>query len=198
MRRALFPTFLALCLGAVGFSAIPTYSQSPLAGVTVLIIRHAEKPDIGAGLTPEGTKRAQAYVGYFKSFRVEGKPLKLAHIFAASDSKKSHRPRLTVEPLANALHADLDLRFADKDPEALAGDLQSHDYGKEILICWRHGEIPALLQALGANPATYVPEGKWPGSVYDRVIELHFNKEGKVETAKSKLIYEHLMPGDEH
>lgn len=197
MRRVLLPIFLALNFGAAVFATNSPHLQSPLAGVTILIIRHAEKPDAGVGLTPEGTKRAQAYVAYFKSFRVDGKPLKLTHIFAASDSKKSHRPRLTVEPLATALHADLDLRFADKDPEALASDLQSHEYGKEILVCWRHGEIPALLQALGANPAAYVPEGKWPGKIYDRVIELHFNKDGKVDPLKSHLVFEHLMPGDE-
>jgi broad specificity phosphatase PhoE len=168
-----------------------------LAGVEILIVRHAEKPDDGIGLTPAGQERAAAYVGYFAHFTVDGAPLKIDHIFAAADSKNSIRPRLTVEPLANALQQKIDLRFTDKDPEAIASDLRAHDYGKHILICWRHGKIPGLLEALGANPSTFVPEGKWPENIYDRVIELRFDANGKVDTKSSKLVFEHLRPGDE-
>jgi hypothetical protein len=171
--------------------------HKPLSDAVILIIRHAEKPDDGDGLTHAGELRAKAYIGYFNKFHIEGHPLQLTHVFAATDSDKSHRPRLTIQPYANAFHKNLDLRFSDKDPDAIADELRSHDHGNEILICWRHGKIPGLLKALGADPRSLVPEGKWPEDIYDRVIELHFNAQGEVVQSKCRLIFEHLMPGDE-
>ncbi|HUD83961.1 MAG TPA: hypothetical protein VMQ67_10685, partial [Candidatus Saccharimonadales bacterium] len=82
-----------------------TASGEDFAGLkdaVVLVIRHAEKPENGKALSPEGVERAKAYVHYFQSFQVYGKPLKLDSLFAASDSKKSIRPRLTLEPLSRA------------------------------------------------------------------------------------------------
>src|SRR5580698_4075897 len=39
-----------------------------LRDTTILIIRHAEKPDAGYELAPAGQERARAYVNYFKTF----------------------------------------------------------------------------------------------------------------------------------
>jgi hypothetical protein len=172
-------------------------SVNVLENEVILIIRHSEKPDTGDGLTEAGERRAKAYVEFFKAHKVDGKPLHLDYIFAAKDSKKSHLPRLTVEPLAEALKMKLDLRFTDKDPAAMAKELMTHRFGHEILLSWRHGEIPALIGALGGDAKPLVPETKWPDSVFDRVIELHFDANGKFSSSQSKMIKEHLMPGDE-
>lgn len=200
MCRFALPIFLCtawLCTGAVPGPASQQSARSPLANTVILIIRHAEKPEEGSGLTPEGERRARAYVGYFKNYLVEGKPLIINHIFAAADSEGSRRPRLTVEPLSAAIHMKIDLRFSDKDPAGIANDVATHHYGREILICWRHGKIPALVKALGADPQMFVPEGKWPGKIFDRAIELHFDARGKIDPGESRLVREHLMPGDE-
>ncbi len=117
-------------------------------------------------------------------------------VFAAKDSKKSHRPRLTVEPFAKAANVKIDTRFGNNDSNELAADLRANQQGKVILICWRHPYIPALLGALGANPKTFLPNGKWPGAVYDWVILLSFDQDGRLIPASSKKIDEHLMPGD--
>src|SRR5258708_1358262 len=74
-----------------------------LKDTAILIIRHAEKPDSGSGLSPAGEKRAQAYVRYFKTFTIDSQPLRLDYLFATADSAASHRPRLTIEPLSQAL-----------------------------------------------------------------------------------------------
>src|ERR1700704_3991187 len=71
-------------------------SQDGPKDAVVLIIRHAEKPDTGPGLSPSGQQRAEAYKDYFKNFTVDSKPLRVDAIFAAKDSKESERPRLTV------------------------------------------------------------------------------------------------------
>jgi len=161
----------------------------------VLIIRHAEDADSGDGISPLGEKRAEAYENYFRNFTVDSKRREPEAIFAAKDSKKSHRPRLTMEPFAKAANLKIDMRFGNDQSADLATDLRANQQGKVILICWRHPYIPALIGALGANPNTFLPNGKWPGSVYNWVIQLSFDQDGHLISSSSKRIDEHLMPG---
>ena len=60
------------------------------------------------------------------------------------------------------------------------------------MISWRHGEIPALLTALGVDAIKFVPEGHWPDTFFDRVIELQFDAQGNLDATKSKTIKEKL------
>jgi hypothetical protein len=178
-------------------SGNPIVSAScPLQDVTILIIRHAEKPDSGQSLSPAGQKRAEAYIQYFKSFQVDAKPLKLDCLFATADSKGSQRPRLTLEPLGKALGLKIDNRFKNKNFQALVNEIQSTNHGKGILICWHHGEIPQLVRALGADPAKLLPEAKWPDGEFGWVLELHYDHEGHLIPGETKRINENLMPGD--
>ena len=165
-------------------------------GAVVLIIRHAEDGGTGQDLAPRGHERAAAYKNYFLNFTVDSKRLELASVFAAKDSKQSHRPRLTVEPFTKAAKLKIDARFGNNQSTELAADLRANHQGKVILISWRHGNIPALLRALGAKPEDLLPRGKWPGSVYDWVILLGYDQDGRLIPGSSRRINEHLMPGD--
>ena len=162
----------------------------------VLIIRHAEDAGSGDSISPLGQQRAEAYKDYFLKFPVDSKPREPQVIFAAKDSKKSHRPRLTVEPFAKAADLKIDTRFGNDQSADLAADLRANQQGKVILICWRHPYIPALLGALGANPDNFLPKGKWPGSVYDWIILLSFDQDGHLIPSSSRRTNEHLLPGD--
>jgi hypothetical protein len=162
----------------------------------VLIIRHAEDGGTGRDLAPRGHERAEAYKNYFLNFTVDSKRLEPAAIFAAKDSKKSYRPRLTAEPFATAAKLKIDTRFGNNQSTELAADLRANHQGKVILICWRHGNIPALLRALGAKPEDLLPRGKWPNSVYDWVILLSYDQDGRLIPGSAMRINEHLMPGD--
>ena len=104
----------------------------------VLIIRHAEDADSGDGTSPLGKERAEAFKNYFLNFTVDSKPREPDIIFAATDSKKSHRPRLTMEPFAKAANLKIDTRFGNGQSADLAADLRANQQGKVILICWRH------------------------------------------------------------
>ena len=172
------------------------HAQDGPKDAVVLIIRHAEDADSGDGISPLGEKRAEAYKNYFLNFTVDSKRLEPAVIFAAKDSKKSHRPRLTMEPFAKAANLKIDMRFGNDQSTDLAADLRANQQGKVILICWRHPYIPALLGALGANPKTFLPKGKWPGAVYNWVILLSFDQDGRLIASSSKRTNEHLLPGD--
>jgi hypothetical protein len=162
----------------------------------VLIIRHAEDADSGDGISPLGQERAEAYKNYFLNFTVDSKRREPAVIFAAKDSKKSHRPRLTMEPFAKAANLKIDTRFGNDQSADLAAELRANQQGKVILICWRHPYIPALLGALGATPETFLPNGKWPGAVFDWIILLSFDQNGHLIPSNSRRTNEHLLPSD--
>ena len=135
MTRKIYILFTAV-LFSLTVASQPAVAAAPgLKRVTLLIIRHAEKPDDGDGLTPAGEARAKAYVDYFKNFKVHGEPLKLDAIFAAADSRGSRRPRLTVEPLASALGLPVNTSYKDKDYQLLVDELKAHYESKSILIC---------------------------------------------------------------
>jgi len=162
----------------------------------VLIIRHAEVADSGHGLSPRGEQRAEAYKDYFLNFTVDSKGRKPDEVLVARDSKQSHRPRLTVEPFAKAAKLAIDGSFGNKQPTDLAAELRANHQGKVILVCWHHGQIPALLRALGAAPETLLPNGKWPKTVYDWVIMASFDENGRLIPESTKRISEHLLQGD--
>jgi hypothetical protein len=189
-RRFIIATVLASALIAIAGA------QEGPKNAVVLIIRHAEDGAKGGGLSPNGQQRAEAYKNYFKNFTVDSKPLRPDAVLAAKDSKKSQRPRLTVEPFAKSEKLRIDTRFGNDQSSELAADLRATEQGKVILICWRHGNIPPLLRALGAKPESFLPNGKWPGSVYDWIILLSFDQNGHLIPANTRRINEQLMPGD--
>jgi hypothetical protein len=191
MRRSVFTAIFFV--SALAFVA---HAQDGPKDSVVLIIRHAEDGGPGRDLAPRGHERAEAYKNYFLNFTVDSKRLEPDVVLAAKDSKQSHRPRLTVEPFAKAAKLKIDTRFGNNQCTELAADLRENHQGKVSLICWRHPYVPDLLRALGAKPEDLLPRGKWPGSVYDWVILLSFDQNGRLIPASSRRINEHLIPGD--
>ena len=191
MRTCLF---VAVIYGS-SLLVVANAQEGPKNSV-VLIIRHAEVADRGHGLSPRGQERAEAYKNYFQNFTVDSKQREPNDVLVAKDSKQSHRPRLTVEPFAKAAKLPIDSSIGNKQPTDLAAELRANHQGKVILICWHHGQIPALLRALGAAPETLLPNGKWPRDVYDWVIMASFDENGRLIPESTKRISEHLLQGD--
>ena len=185
---------LALAIPSAIFAKEHGEKPSALQNAVILIIRHAEKPDAGSGLSADGEARANAYVNYFKKLTIDGQPLKLDYIFAAADSKDSQRPRLTITPTSQVLGIAIDSRFKDKNFQALAAEIQSKPHGKTILISWHHEEIPSLLVALGADANQVIPKAKWPEDVFGWLIELRYDENGQL--IETKRINENLLPDD--
>jgi hypothetical protein len=191
----LFCGLLALAIPTAILAEPPHAGKSgALKNAVILIIRHAEKPDDGYGLSADGEARANAYVNYFKNFTIDGQPLKLDYLFAAADSKKSHRSRLTIEPTSKALGLAIDSRFKDKNFQELADEIRSKPHGKAILIAWHHEKIPALMRTLGANPNQVIPNAKWPDNVSGWLIQLRYDSNGHL--IETKRINENLLPDD--
>lgn len=173
---------LAGIFGAAGVAA--QTRADALANNTVLIVRHAEKPKLGVGLTEEGRKRAELYVRYFEPFHEPGFDLRPTALYSGADSKDSNRPRLTLEPLAAATGMKLHSTFNTKQPEDIVAALRAEPHGKVPLICWRHGGIPGLIDALGGKAADVIPGGKWPDETYDWIVVMKFDAAGKLESEK--------------
>jgi phosphohistidine phosphatase SixA len=151
----------------------------------VMLMRHGE--DVGEKsfhLSPAGMKRAQALPRLF------GARLPKPEVIVATHaSKNSNRPVETVEPLARALHVEIDNRFRQDDFAILARNLMTDARfaGKVVLVCWHHGSLPNLARALGVKGAP-----KWPDSQFDHVWVIDFKKKG----ANLEDVHEKLLDGD--
>lgn len=194
MKRSWFPVIalagLMVAAGAGSAVRAKDSSATPapdpaLARAVILIIRHAEKPDSGDGLTSAGEARANAYVNYFEHYSLAGAPpIRLTALFAAANSSSSHRPYLTLLPLSQAIGLPIDTDYKDGDYAKLADTLKSTDHGRSILVCWHQGNIPGLVRALGADPDAVLPDGNWPNDEYDWVIQLRYDAQGRLKTAR--------------
>jgi hypothetical protein len=189
---------LATAIPLLTASSKPHHAKGefPLQDATILIIRHAEKPAFGPELAPEGERRAEAYVQYFSDFMVDSQPLHIDYLIAASDSKQSQRPRLTLKPLSKALHLGINVKYEDKNYRDLVADLRTKNHGNVIVICWHRGLIPDLVQALGADPLELLPGGVWPVDQFSWVLQLRYDHQGRIIPDQTKRIHEHLLPGD--
>ncbi len=166
------------------------FSTAALAApAQVLIIRHAEKPEDGNGLSEKGFKRALALVQYFKSnpdVTQHGTP---AAIFAMKpkDENGSIRAIQTVSPLAQNLGLPVNTPFMKLELSELVNKINSNQQynGKTVLICWEHKVIPDMAKIFGVNPRP----SDWPGEDFETVFEIDFtgNKVSKFKTFKENL-----------
>lgn len=162
-----------------------TVPTDHLADCTVLIIRHAEKPESGTGLTAAGQQRAEKYIKYFEPFSDGKKSFNVDSLMATANTARSHRPVLTLTPLSASTGLPIDQRFSEYDTEALVNSLHNEPHGKHILIAWHHGKIKELVKALGGQPESLFGEYEtWPHDVFDWVFELEYDRTGKLKSAK--------------
>jgi hypothetical protein len=183
----------------------PVTHPSPMPGdATIYLIRHAEKPPSGNGLSPAGQARANAYVIYFQNLQdPQGKTIQWDYLFACKDSENSDRPVLTITPLANAINKTIDSHYKDTHYPDLVTDLQQNAKqfaGKNILICWHHGEILQLAEAMGAScatlPAASTWPSTWPGEVFGWLLKAYYKSDGTIHHSLSQTINEKLMFDD--
>jgi hypothetical protein len=188
--KFLIIAFVALTI-PTGILAQESQGQdSKLKNRVIFVIRHAEDAAHGKGISPAGAARAEAYVKYFKSFTVDGQPLKLKFLFSAGDTSRSHRPRLTLEPTAQAFGLKIDRRFKTSQMSELIHEIDNLSTGGDIVISWRHSRIPTLLRMLGADPDRLLPKGKWPGHVFGWLVLLRYDDKGRL--SESRVIKEHF------
>src|SRR5258708_27023986 len=114
--------------------------------------------------------------GSYQQVQLSGPPPRFPapdFIFATKKSHHSNRPRETITPLAAALEQTINHQYSNsaKDIADMGKEiLNSGTYtGKIVLICWHHGAIPDVANALGVWQTP-----SWKGTVFDRVWQIAF------------------------
>jgi hypothetical protein len=170
--------------GAEALAATPPLLPPPgRTGALIMIIRHGEKPS-GAShgldstgnpdahsLTPRGWTRARALVPLFAPVAGAPRPRLTSPtaIYASGGTGgQGRRTRETVTPLAAHLGVPVDTRFSKGDESALARHVASRT--GPTLICWQHGELPAIAAALATGTPT--PPASWPDARFDLIWAL--------------------------
>lgn len=168
IRLLLFICFLA---SACQIFATPAY---------VIVIRHGEKPrDRDAKhLSPAGEERARRLVDFVKN-NPELAQIGTPEILVATHPTEDGgglRTRETLAPLSDALKLPIEIPYESDHAKRLASMLLSEKKyeSKNILISWTHEHIPALIKALGIQPAP--PE--MGDDVYDLVYVISYEEKG--------------------
>ena len=163
-----------------------------MPALTILIIRHAEKPREswpGSGLTPDGVpdekslvirgwQRAGSWSALFGA-GLGGSDYPVPSVIYAADpnattgDEPSKRPFETVTPLAARLGLTLDTTYAVGQEAQLAAAIVRQT--GVVLVAWEHKAIArALLPAIANGQTLAGMPAKWDGARFD--VVLRFNR----------------------
>ena len=180
--------------------------------LTILVIRHAEKPDEtwpGPGLTDHGIEddkslvirgwqRAGAWASLFGAGLGGGADYPVPDtIYAAQpgdgrvDHGPSRRPAETISALALRLGLTANETFAKGQEDALVTQLVT--LSGVVLICWEHNAIVAdIIPKVPLSQGT--PPTRWPGDRYD--VVLRFDRPTGTTKFRFQALYPRLLSGD--
>lgn len=147
-------------------------------GLTVVLIRHGEKPDGGDHLSCQGLNRALALPGVL--YPLIGRP-DICYVPSISQSSSVDHARMleTVMPFA----VKYNLRVSDKydvdDVHALAQDILKRK--GTVLVVWEHAKLNSIATDLGAGDQFF----PWASDDFDSIWVITFHK-GKAHLEKKK------------
>ena len=159
-----------------------------------MVIRHGEKPAKGHSLTARGWSRAQALPALFTSpdagVRDGLSVPKVIYAASPTGGGTGQRTRETVSSLSSRLNVPVNTAYGKGQEASLVRQATAQAATGPVLICWQHGEIPAIASALnvvGPRPPSY-----WPGSRFDMVWKFTETPLGWTFAE----VPEMLLPGD--
>jgi hypothetical protein len=183
-----------------------------MSTLTILIIRHAEKPGEawpGPGLTPDGVadkkslvirgwQRAGAWSALFGAGLGGDDFPQPGAIYAANPSSTagedpSQRPFETIAPLA----ARLTLTPIVKYPLGAEHDLVAEIVGLTgvVLVCWEHKAIAkTILPAIAKGQTLHGMPVKWDGARFD--VVLRFDRSLPGAPWAFRQLFPRLLAGD--
>jgi hypothetical protein len=188
-----------------------------MSALTLLIIRHAEKPNEdwpGTGLTEAGTQddkslvvrgwqRAGSWAALFGSQLAGNDYPQPDVIYAANpdppqvrggiEQPVSKRPFETVKPLADRLRLQPVTKWAVGQEAALVSEITS--LTGVVLICWEHKRIAdrILPQIVNGQALPGLPS-KWDGTRFD--VMLRFDRPGAGKPWSFRQLFPLLLAGD--
>jgi hypothetical protein len=85
------------------------------------------------------------------------------HLLAYSTDGRQARPYETVHPLAESLGLEVDVSMDRDDIEAAVAAAKSFTGDGNVLICWEHHRLTAIVKALGVKG--YSEKCEWTGEI---------------------------------
>jgi hypothetical protein len=169
-------------------------SASALADETIVMVRHAEKPEAGLGqLDCQGLNRSMNLPPV-----LIGKYGRADYIFAPNPSelKDDHgtqysyvRPLATIEPTAIGLGKPVNVQYGFKDIKGLEKELLSAQYQNSIVfVAWEHHYIEDMVKDMltqAKQDSSMVPV--WDDKDFDSIYVLHikYDAQGNVQMSFS-------------
>ena len=151
---------------------------NPLTQLTIVLIRHGEKPIQGDNLSPQGFNRAlQLPTVLHNKFGVPD------HVYVpaiGTDVTTTHaRMFQTVTPFAIQYNLGINSKFDEHDYTGVANHVRQKT-GLALFV-WEHHAIPELAKAMGiSNP----PD--WPDDEYDSIWIIAANQLGELTLTMDK------------
>jgi hypothetical protein len=156
---------LTFCLLLMGMQA---FSQH--ASLKVVLIRHGEKNDATGNLSCQGLHRAMMLPAVLNA-----KFARPTAIFAPSlnDHKETGHARMfqTITPFAVQDSIAIDTKYAVAKDSAVANAIMKKK--GVVVVCWEHGNIPAIAKALGVQ----TPNLKWGNNDFDSIWIVTYSKD---------------------
>lgn len=146
-------------------------TDNPLPALTIVIIRHGEKPETGDNLSPQGLNRAlQLPTILVNKFGIPG------HVYVpalGTDITTTHaRMFQTVTPLAVQYNLGINTKFDERDFAGITSHLREKT--GTALVVWEHHAINELVHALGVHNAPV-----WADDDYDSIWIIAFHEQGE-------------------
>lgn len=178
----LLPLYLLVFLFTQDLQAMPA---------RVMLIRSAEIPEHGNGLSLRGQERALAYVPFFQAtdyLQDFGWPVAI-YAHRQTSAEPTVRTLLTVGPLAQALNLPIFDKYGHNDIANLVAEIKNTPAyeGKAVLICWGNERMWQIAEQFGVKP----PPKPWPNEAHDRVwvIDIKYKEPVAFKNYPQRLLY---------
>lgn len=169
---------------------------------TLVLVRHAEKPEQGLGLLScQGLNRALVLPDFFAAnfqrpdhIFAPNPAVKVTEIHGDGQRYDYVRPLLTIGPTAIRFEVPINTQLPFNDPGLLADTLLDPQYHKDtIYVVWEHSNLVAFAEIVLKRFHDPAPVPEWSNSDYDTFYVFRFDW-GKVPPLKFEVRSENLGP----
>ena len=169
---------------------------------TLVLVRHAEKPEKGLGLLScKGLNRALLLPDFFAAnfqrpdhIFAPNTAVKVTEIHGDGQRYDYVRPLLTIGPTAVRFEVPINTQLPFNDPGLLADTLLDPQYHKDtIYVAWEHSNLVAFAEIVLKRFHDPAPVPEWSNNDYDTFYVFRFDWE-KVPTLKFEVRSENFGP----
>jgi hypothetical protein len=179
-------SFFIIALLSSTLLSFHAHCQSKDAGLRVVLIRHAEKPEEGYTLNCQGINRARELPNVLYS------KIGLPHViyvpsFTQSDTTKHARMYQTIVPFSSKYNLPIYNKYKVNDIDGVSRAILKQN--GTVLVVWEHKGLVDIAKQLGVEEKLH-----WKDGDFDSIWIITFSKKGK---ARLTVDHEGLHPSTE-